>query len=67
MVVIGLGKNLLFKSVLAHCEFAMSHGSLDLSLGSEILILSRDIRSTSWPNIVDSYGRADCNGANTVK
>ena len=36
MAVIGLGKNLLFKSVLAHCE--------DLGiLGASTIILSRDI------------------------
>ena len=37
-------------------QFAMSHGSYDSNLGSEILILGRDIRSRSWPNIGDSYG-----------
>jgi hypothetical protein len=37
----------------------MSHGSYDLDLGSEILILGRDIRSRSWPNIGDSYGNAE--------
>ena len=37
-------------------QFAMSHGSYDLNLGSEILILGGDIRSRSWPNIGDSYG-----------
>ena len=34
----------------------MSHGSYDLNLGSEILILGGDIMSRSWPNIGDSYG-----------
>ena len=34
----------------------MSHGSYDLNMGSEILILARDIRSRSWLNIGDSYG-----------
>ena len=33
----------------------MSHGSYDLNLGSDILILGRDIRLRSWPNIGDSY------------
>ena len=37
-------------------QFAMSHGSYDLNLGSEILILGRDIRSRSWPNIDGTYG-----------
>ena len=37
-------------------QFAMSHGSYDLNLGSEILILGGDIMSRSWPNIGDSYG-----------
>jgi hypothetical protein len=37
-------------------QFAMSHGSYDLNLGSEILILGGDIMSRSWPNISDSYG-----------
>ena len=37
-------------------QFVMSHGSYDLNLGSEILILGGDIRSRSWPNIGDSYG-----------
>ena len=37
-------------------QFAMSHGSYDLNMGSEILILGWDIRSRSWPNIGDSYG-----------
>ena len=31
-------------------QFAMSHGSYDLNLGSDILVLGRDIRSRSWPN-----------------
>ena len=36
--------------------FGMSHGSYNLNLGSEILILARDIRSRSWPNIGGTYG-----------
>ena len=32
------------------------HGSYDLNLASEILILGGDIRSRSWLNIGDSYG-----------
>ena len=38
-----------------HCYFAMSHGSYNLNLGLEILILAGDIRSRSWLNIGDSY------------
>ena len=34
----------------------MSHGSYNLNLGLEILILAGDIRSRSWLNIGDSYG-----------
>ena len=34
----------------------MSHGSYYLNLGSKRLILVRDIRPRSWPNIDDSYG-----------
>ena len=34
----------------------MSNGSYDLNLGSKRLILARDIRPRSWPNIGDSYG-----------
>jgi hypothetical protein len=34
----------------------MSHGSYDLNLGSEILILGGDIRLRSWPNIGGTYG-----------
>ena len=34
----------------------MPHGTYDLNLGSEILILAEDIRSRSWLNIGDSYG-----------
>jgi hypothetical protein len=37
-------------------QFAMSHGSYDLNLGSEILILGGDISSRSWPNIGGTYG-----------
>jgi hypothetical protein len=44
--------------VLYHSsQFAMSHGSNDSNLGSEILILAGDIRSRSWPNIGGTYGR----------
>ena len=43
-------------------QFAISHGTYDLNLGSEILILGRDIRSRSWLNIGDSYGI--CSAAN---
>ena len=32
-------------------QFAMSHGSYDSNLGSEILNLARDIRLRSWLNI----------------
>ena len=43
--------------VLYHSsQFAMSHGSYDFNLGSEILILVGDIRSRSWPNIGGTYG-----------
>ena len=43
--------------VLYHSsQFAMSHGSYDSNLGSEILILVGDIRSRSWPNIGGTYG-----------
>ena len=38
-------------------QFAMSHGSYDLNLGSEILILGGDIRSRSWLNIGDLYSK----------
>jgi hypothetical protein len=37
-------------------QFAMSHGSYNFNLGSEILILVGDIRSRSWPNIGGTYG-----------
>ena len=37
-------------------QFAMSHGSYNLNLGSEILILGGDIRLRSWPNIGGTYG-----------
>jgi hypothetical protein len=40
----------------------MSHGSYNLNLGSEILILGGDIRSRSWPIIGDSYGTILENG-----
>jgi hypothetical protein len=43
--------------VLYHSsQFAMSHGSYNSNLGSEILILVGDIRSRSWPNIGGTYG-----------
>jgi hypothetical protein len=42
-------------------QFAMSHGSYDLNLGSEILILCGDIRSRSWPNIGGTYGMIKVN------
>ena len=35
----------------------MSHGSYDLNLVLKRLILVGDIRSISWPNIGDSYGK----------
>ena len=35
----------------------MSHGSYDSNLGLKRLILAGDIRSRSWPNISDSYGK----------
>jgi hypothetical protein len=38
-------------------QFAISHGSYDLNLGSEILVLVGDIRSRSWPNIGGTYGK----------
>ena len=38
------------------CYFGMSHGSYDLNLSSKRLILARDIRSRSWPNIGGTYG-----------
>ena len=42
--------------VLYHSrQFAMSNGSYDSNLGSEILILAGDIRSRNWPNISGSY------------
>jgi hypothetical protein len=37
-------------------QFAMSHGSYDSNLGSEILILAGEIRLRSWPNIGGTYG-----------
>ena len=43
--------------VLYHSrQFAMPHGTYDLNLGSEILILAGDIRSRIWPNIGGTYG-----------
>ena len=36
-------------------QFAMSHGSYDSNLGSEILILGKDIKSRTWPNIDGTY------------
>jgi hypothetical protein len=44
----------IYKTVAG--QFAMSHGSYDLDLGSEILILGGDIRSRTWPNIGGTYG-----------
>ena len=47
--------------VLYHSkQFAMSHGSYDSNLGSEIiiLILAGDIRSRSWPKIDGTYGKS---------
>ena len=43
----------IYKAVAG--QFAMSHGSYDLDLGSEILILGRDIRSRTCPNIGGTY------------
>jgi hypothetical protein len=40
-------------------QFAMSLGSYDLNLGSEILVLVGDIRSRSWPNIGGKYGTSN--------
>ena len=37
-------------------HFAMSHGSHDLNLGSDILILCGDIRLRTRPNIGGTYG-----------
>ena len=43
--------------VLYHSrQFAMSNGSYDSNLGSEILILAGDIRLRSWRNISWTYG-----------
>ena len=47
-------KNLKMSTVAG--QFVISHGSYDLNLGSEILILGRDIKSRSWPNIDGTYG-----------
>ena len=49
-------KSLIFIYKTVAGQFAMSHGSYDLNLGSEILILGGDIRSRSWPNIGGTYG-----------
>ena len=46
-------------------QFAMSHGSYDSNLGSEILILGGDIRSRSWLNISDTYGMPEKNMGQT--
>ena len=46
-------KSLIFFYKTVVGQFAMSH---DLNVGSEILILGRDIRSRSCLNIGDSYG-----------
>ena len=40
-------------------QFAMSHESYDLNLGSEILILAGDTRSRSWLNIGGTYGNRE--------
>ena len=37
-------------------HFAMSHGSYDLNLSSEILILAGDIMARSWLNLGGTYG-----------
>ena len=50
-------KSLIFFYKTVDGQFAMSPGSYDPNLGSEILILGGDIRSRSWPNIGDSYGK----------
>jgi hypothetical protein len=47
---------LIFFNKINAGQFAMSHGSYDLNLGSKRFILVGDIRSRSWPNIGDSYG-----------
>ena len=49
-------KSLIFFYKTVDGQFAMSPGSYDPNLGSEILILGGDIRLRSWPNIGDSYG-----------
>ena len=36
--------------------FTMSHGSYELNLGPKRLILARDVRLRSWPNIDGTYG-----------
>ena len=45
-----INKNLKMSTVAG--QFAISHGSYDLNLGSEILILGRDIRSRIYQNPV---------------
>ena len=42
---------------LVESYFDMSHGSYDSNLGSKRLILARDIKSRSWPNIGGTYGK----------
>ena len=49
-------KSLIFFYKTVDGQFAMSPGSYDPNLGSEILILGWDIRSRSWPNIDGTYG-----------
>ena len=44
---------------LVECYFDMSHGSYDSNLGSKRLILARDVRSRSWPNIDGTYGKSN--------
>ena len=44
----------IYKTDAGH--FAMSHGSYDLNLSSEILILAGDIMSRSWLNLGGTYG-----------
>ena len=41
---------------LMFCNFAMSHGSQRLNLDPVRLVLARDMRSRSWPNIDGTYG-----------
>ena len=41
------------------CYLAMSHGSYELNLGPKKLVLARDMRLRSWPNIDGTYGKKD--------